>query len=343
MKNIARYLPLATLSLLGLIALLAVLHLGPRVWGEPIRVVVIHADSTAAAIEFREPEQVWVLQKAIRCVKKEKFDVKAVQAEGAVCSAKEFSEDGEAGNYSLHWRLGDRVEVRSSPGQVRMTLRSGSKGEAEGTVFVLQGDGLTRTGLLAARGHVRLGDVQLGGRAGFVTGGRYEIRERGLIEYAFHAASQEVKSGEINPYSSVTLQTAEGEIADVSVQLHMGKAAEEGGAIGALMVSHPGNTEIHVKYFNEFQDFTIYPNWIESLRGSPILLGLTAIVTLLSALSQVASLSLPTVEEETEETSDEPAPEGDAEVVEEVVPDELAEVEPEEVDAPVEAEKPVQG
>ena len=302
MSKIARYLPWTTLGLLGLIGLMVVLHLGPRLLGSIFnianRVVVISADTTAAAVTFREPEQVWVLQKAIRCTKKARFDRKAEQEEGAVCSAKDFKEDKAARNYSLHWRADDRAEVRSLPGEVRVTLPTGSKGEAEGTVFVLRGAGLARTGLLAGRGTVQLGDAQLGGRAGFVTGGAYEIRERGLMEYAFGAVSQAVKTGTINPYSSVSLQRGNGSAADVSVQLHMGKAAEEEGAIGSLLVSHPGNTEIHVKYFNEFQDFTIYPNWIESLRGSPILLGLTAIVTLLSALSQVASLSLPKVEEE---------------------------------------------
>lgn len=268
------------------------------------RTAVIMADTTSLEVQFDESKH-WLFEEGMTLCRPDPDVRAALTNQHPICN--QFLPDGTYTRLAIE--AGDVLEIRIEADQSLLVrflpcdattaqgcaLSKSASGEirpraAPNGFVVISPEALRAAGLLSLTGRISLGrELASGGRADFLLGGTYEIREQNWLTRIFGRRSATLERGELIPGAAVEIiaqdvpsPASNGHFFSAmrDDQLVLRVIALSGGGAGAIRMSVGGA-----------EPLTIDPDWIDSIIANPVFLALAFLLgILLNALQLAHSL-----------------------------------------------------
>ncbi|WP_394380852.1 hypothetical protein [Sulfitobacter sp. 915] len=278
-------------------AVIAVLGFVTLVFFGKSRTFVIDAQTTAATLTFEGENNNWYLAGAKVCRLRDQPDFTRTASDPA-CDSR-FYDISTQRDITLQWPHGSKAELAlTNEGILRVILvTDGPQELSGGTVFVVPSTQWADSGALTFSANMVVGKPISSGERFYLTDGRWQAREAGLITSFLRSNVTEIiKTGDLLRGSTVSVRS-DGKPALMNGHITPTSTSAPPG-LKLVALSHPGDVELHVGYPGTDVPTIIRPDLVDVALSSPLLLSLAVILSVLASLSQVfADLSSRRAEE----------------------------------------------
>lgn len=250
------------------------------------RTFIIEAQTTAITLDFKGENNDWFMAGTIACrLRNEPDFTHALNDQN--CDAR-FYDIAEAADLTVQWPRDVQVTLTlTRKGNLRVKILTlGLPDFPEGTILIVPSSEWLEGGALTFSAEMTVGKSISDGERFYLTDGRWEARETGMITSLLRSNVTEViKTGDF-------VRGATASVWSGNAPIQMNGHITPGGTpdrplLELVAVSQPGNLELHVGYPGADIPTIIRPDLVDVALSSPLLLAIAVVLSVLASLSQV--------------------------------------------------------
>lgn len=254
-------------------------------------VFLISAITKGAAIEFSGQSNAWFIGESTLCARRaapQRSSLASPEADSGQCSPALYEQSiREAG--AIKWRPGDKAVLRiDAAGGLVIRIEKHEEFDS-GSRLILGRDAWRLSGAMAFSGRLIIGAAMSSGQTAYLVDGRYEVRNRGLDSLFIGGATHTALEGVISIGERV--RVAQRRALQTTVVSHGHVTLHEDASLLAFNVyaaSGIGDATLILDRSTSSEPSYVRPDWIDSLRSSPVLVGLVIVLTVFANLAQIS-------------------------------------------------------